>query len=116
MTQNNQEITQGWKVGSALGTYLEALRLHGTDGVEAKLKEIREKTFAKMRNHPNQSISWERILKGIAEGNNLTHEERISREHELGVHRDDVLYGSNPEAFKQRNLERCIHCREELPA
>jgi len=116
MTQNNREIAQGWEVGSALGTYLEALRLHGTDGVEAKLKEIREKTFAKMRNHPNQSISWKRILKGIAEGNNLTHEERVSREHELGVHRDDVIYGSNPEVFKQRNLERCVHCREELPA
>ena len=116
MTQNNREITQSWKVGSALGTYLEALRLHGTDGVEAKLKEIREKTFARMRNHESQSISWERILNSIAENANLTHDERISKEHELGVHRDDVRYGSNPEAFQQRNLERCVHCREELPA
>ena len=116
MTQNNREITQSWELGSALGTLLEMLRQHGTEGVEAELKEIREKTFARMRNHKNQSISWERILKCIAEGNDLTHDERISREHELGIHRDDVLYGSNPEAFKQRNLERCVHCREELPA
>ena len=116
MTQNNREITQSWELGSALGTLLELLRQHGTEGVEAELKEIRERTFTKMRNHKNQAISWERILKCIEEGNDLTHDERISREHELGVHRDDVLYGSSPEAFQQRNLERCVHCREELPA
>jgi len=114
--QNNREIAQGWEVGSALGTYLEALRLHGTEGVEAKLKEIREKTFARMRNHKNQSISYEEILKCIAEGNNLTQDERISREHEVGIHQSDVKYASNPEVAKQRNLERCVHCREEIPA
>jgi len=46
----------------------EKLQKLGTDGVEAELKRIREKTFERMRNHTNQSISWERILKTIENG------------------------------------------------
>jgi len=56
-----------WKLGSALETYMNLLQQIGTDGVEAELKRIREATFERMRNHKNNSISWERILKIIAD-------------------------------------------------
>jgi len=57
-----------WKLGSALETHLNLLQKLGTDGVEAELKRIREATFARMRNHKNNSISWERIVKTIENG------------------------------------------------
>ena len=56
-----------WKLGSALETYMNLLHQIGTDGVEDELKRIREATFERMRNHKNNSISWERILKIIAD-------------------------------------------------
>ena len=56
-----------WKLGSALENHMRLLQQLGTDGVEAELKRIREATFARMRNHKNNSISWERILKIIAD-------------------------------------------------
>jgi len=62
------KTNNNWKLGSALETYMNLLQKLGTDGVEAELKRIREKTFERMRNHTNQSISWERILKTIENG------------------------------------------------
>ena len=61
------ENNNNWKLGSALETYMNLLQQIGTDGVEAELKRIREATFERMRNHKNNSISWERILKIIAD-------------------------------------------------
>jgi len=59
------ENNNNWKLGSALETHLNLLQKLGNDGVEAKLKRIREATFERMRNHKSQSISWEQILKTI---------------------------------------------------
>jgi hypothetical protein len=59
MENNNNN----WKLGSALEYFMQQLQQKGTDGVEAELKRIREATFERMRNHKNNSISWERILK-----------------------------------------------------
>jgi len=56
-----------WKLGSALENHMRLLQQLETDGVEAELKRIREATFERMRNHKNNSISWERILKIIAD-------------------------------------------------
>jgi len=56
-----------WKLGSALENHMRLLQQMGTEGVEAELKRIREATFERMRNHKNNSISWERILKIIAD-------------------------------------------------
>jgi hypothetical protein len=39
-----------WKLGTALETYMNLLQQIGTEGVEAKLKQIREETFERMRN------------------------------------------------------------------
>ena len=55
-----------WKLGSALETYMNLLHQIGTDGVEDELKRIREATFERMRNHKNNSISWERICRFLA--------------------------------------------------
>ena len=57
-----------WQLGSALETHINLLQKLGTDGVESELTRIREATFARMRNHENQSISWERILQAIENG------------------------------------------------
>jgi hypothetical protein len=57
------ENNNNWKLGSALEYFMQQLQQKGTDGVEAELKRIREATFERMRNHKNNSISWERILK-----------------------------------------------------
>ena len=56
-----------WKLGGALENYMNLLQQIGSEGVEAELKRIREATFERMRNHKNNSISWERILKIIAD-------------------------------------------------
>ena len=56
-----------WKLGSALENHMRLLQQMGTEGVEAALKRNREATFERMRNHKNNSISWERILKIIAD-------------------------------------------------
>ena len=61
------ENNNNWKLGSALEYFMQQLQQKGTDGVEAELKRIREATFERMRNHKNNSISWERILKIIAD-------------------------------------------------
>ena len=56
-----------WKLGGALENYMNLLQQLGTDGVEDKLKQIREATFERMRNHKNNSLSWEHILRIVAE-------------------------------------------------
>lgn len=43
------ENNNNWKLGSALETYMHLLQTQGNDGVEAKLKRIREETFERMR-------------------------------------------------------------------
>ena len=56
-----------WKLGGALENYMNLLQQIGTEGVEDRLKRIREATFERMRNHKNNSLSWERILQIVAD-------------------------------------------------
>ena len=56
-----------WKLGSALENHMRLLQQLGSEGVEAELKRIREATFERMRNHKNNSLSWQQILKMVAE-------------------------------------------------
>ena len=46
---------------------MNLLQQIGSEGVEAELKRIREATFERMRNHKNYSLSWQQILKMVAE-------------------------------------------------
>ena len=59
-----------WKLGTALETYIHLLQQIGTEGVEAKLKQIREDTFKRMANHPNNSLTWKQICQAIENGKN----------------------------------------------
>ena len=61
------ETNNNWKLGTALETHIQLLQKLGADGVEAELKRIREATFERMRNHKNNSISWERICRFLAQ-------------------------------------------------
>ena len=56
-----------WKLGGALENYMNLLQQIGSEGVEDRLKRIREATFERMRNHKNNSLSWQQILKMVAE-------------------------------------------------
>ena len=56
-----------WKLGGALENYMNLLQQIGSEGVEDRLKRIREATFERMRNHKNNSLSWNQILKMVAE-------------------------------------------------
>ena len=47
-----------WTVGQIIGNYLQALQ---QGGVEERLKQIREETFKRMANHPNNSLTWQQI-------------------------------------------------------
>ena len=47
-------------VGQIIGNYLQALK---KGGVEERLKQIREETFKRMANHPNNSLTWQQIQK-----------------------------------------------------
>ncbi len=47
-------------VGQIIGNYLQALK---KGGVEERLKQIREETFKRMANHPNNSLTYQQILK-----------------------------------------------------
>ncbi len=49
-------------VGNIIGNYLQGLK---EGGVEERLKQIREETFKRMADHPNNSLSWEQILRCI---------------------------------------------------
>ena len=49
-----------WTVGQIIGNYLQALQ---QGGVEKRLKQIREETFKRMANHPNNSLTWQQIQK-----------------------------------------------------
>ena len=55
------------QLGGALENYMHLLQQIGAEGVEDRLKRIREATFERMRNHKNNSLSWERILQIVAE-------------------------------------------------
>ena len=50
-------------VGTIIGNYLQALK---EGGVEERLKQIREETFKRMATHPNNSLTWQQILKSCA--------------------------------------------------
>jgi len=54
-----------WSVGSALQSYLQALKTAGHDGVESRLAGIREETFERMGSHINNSLSWQTILRSV---------------------------------------------------
>lgn len=55
-------------VGKIIGNHLQALKEGGAEGVEKRLKEIREATFKRMAEHPNNSLTWKQIKKAIKEG------------------------------------------------
>jgi hypothetical protein len=48
-------------VGKIIGNHLQALKEGGEQGVEKRLKEIREETFKRMANQPNNSLTWKQI-------------------------------------------------------
>lgn len=52
-------------VGKLIGNYLQTLKEGGEQGVEARLKEIREKTFKRMADQPNNSLTWKQICKRL---------------------------------------------------
>ena len=54
-------LSSHWHVGLLLGQYLQSIQTLGADGVEERLRQIREETFKRMRNHPNNSLSWKQI-------------------------------------------------------
>ena len=45
-------------VGTIIGNFLQGLK---EGGVEERLKQIREETFKRMANHPNNSLTWQQI-------------------------------------------------------
>ena len=42
-----------WKLGGVLENYMALLQQLGTDGIEDRLKQIRERTFERMRQAQN---------------------------------------------------------------
>ena len=61
-------LSSHWHVGLLMGQYLQSIQTLGVDGVEERLKQIREETFERMRNHPNNSLSWEQIQRRVNKG------------------------------------------------
>ena len=57
-----------WKLGSVLENYVHLLQQMGTEGVETKLKNIREETFERMRNHTPVRLTWKQIYEAIENG------------------------------------------------
>ena len=57
-----------WKLGSVLENYVHLLQQMGTEGVETKLKNIREETFERMRNHTPVRLTWKQIYETIENG------------------------------------------------
>jgi len=54
-----------WSLGYILQQYIQARknggRMYATNAVDKRLKEIREATFKRMANHPNNSLTWKQI-------------------------------------------------------
>ena len=48
-------------VGKIIENHIQALKEGGEQGVEKRLKEIREETFKRMANQPNNSLTWKQI-------------------------------------------------------
>jgi hypothetical protein len=48
-------------IGKIIGNHLQALKEGGEQGVEKRLKEIREETFKRMADQPNNSLTWKQI-------------------------------------------------------
>ena len=61
-------LNSHWHVGLLIGQYLQAIQILDSDGVEERLRQIREETFERMRNHPNNSLSWEQIQQRVNKG------------------------------------------------
>ena len=61
-------LNSHWHVGLLIGQYLQSIQTLGADGVEERLRQIREETFERMRNHPNNSLSWEQIQRRVNKG------------------------------------------------
>ena len=68
----NKKNVRGIELGTALQAHLEAIRLLGADGVEQRLKEIREATFQRMAEHKNNSLTWEQICAHVPERTSAT--------------------------------------------
>jgi hypothetical protein len=47
-----------WTVGQTIGDYLQALK---EGSAEERLKQIREETFKRMADQPNNSLTWKQI-------------------------------------------------------
>jgi len=54
-----------WSLGYILQQYIQARkdggRMYTTNAVDKRLKKIREATFKRMANHPNNSLTWKQI-------------------------------------------------------
>ena len=55
-----------WELGTTLQQYIKSLQTINTEGVEERLKQIRESTFQRMANHPNKALTWAQIQAAIA--------------------------------------------------
>ena len=54
-----------WSLGYILAEYIQATKkgykFAATNDVEKRLKQIREETFKRMAEHPNNSLTWKQI-------------------------------------------------------
>jgi len=54
-----------WSLGNILQQYIQASkeggRKYATNAVEKRLKQIREETFKRMADQPNNSLTWKQI-------------------------------------------------------
>ena len=54
-----------WSLGYILQQYIQARknggRMYATNAVDKRLKQIREETFKRMANQPNNSLTWKQI-------------------------------------------------------
>ena len=51
-----------WELGTTLQQYIKSLQTINNEGVEERLKQIRESTF----HHPNKALTWAQIQAAIA--------------------------------------------------
>jgi hypothetical protein len=54
-----------WELGTTFQQYIKSLQTLNNQGVEERLKQIRETTFKRMADHPNNSLTWAQIQAAI---------------------------------------------------
>ncbi len=58
-------LNPSWEVGEVIRQYLQSNQDLGSEGVESKLKQIRDSLFEKMRTHKNNSLTWDQIVQTL---------------------------------------------------